>query len=116
VYGNNLHHNNRERGGAIEHNIALGVDIYNNWVQQPDNASERNKDDKMIPYLKDHFIYIDYATSMYHVGSGKVTNVQSCVMIFIRNTIPDEKGIHNLQRTIISILWQHEYFKRGATD
>jgi hypothetical protein len=78
----------------IEHSIACGVDEYNEWVQQPDNASQRNKDEKMAPYLKRHFIYINYVKLMYHVGSGKVTNLPSCVLEFIRDTIPDEKGIH----------------------
>jgi hypothetical protein len=49
---------------------------------------------QIIPYLKRHFIYINYAKSMYHVGSGKVTNLPSCVYEFIRDTIPDEKDIY----------------------
>jgi hypothetical protein len=65
---------------TIEHSIACGVAGYNEWVQQPDNASQRNKDNKMVPYLKRHFIYINYAKSMYHMGSGKVTNLPSCVL------------------------------------
>jgi hypothetical protein len=79
---------------TIEHSIACGVAEYNEWVWQPDNASQQNKDHKMVPYLKRHFIYINFAKSMYHVGSGKVTNLPSCVLEFIRDTIPDEKGIH----------------------
>jgi hypothetical protein len=63
---------------TIEHSIYCGLAEYNEWVQQPDNASQRNKDYKMAPYLKRHFIYIKYAKSMYHVGSGKVTNLPSC--------------------------------------
>jgi hypothetical protein len=78
----------------IEYSIACGVGEYNEWVQQPDNASQRNKDDKMVPYLKRHFIYINYAKSMYHVQSGNVTNLPSCVLEFIRDTITDEKGIY----------------------
>jgi hypothetical protein len=70
------------------------VSEYNEWVQQPDNASQQNKDDKMVPYLKRHFIYINYAKSMYHAGSGKVTNLPSCQLEFIRDIIPDEKGIY----------------------
>jgi hypothetical protein len=77
---------------TIERSIAYGVAEYNEWVQQPDNASQRNKDDKMVPYLKHHFIYINYAKSMYHVWSGKVTNLPSCVLEFIIDTAPDEKG------------------------
>jgi hypothetical protein len=65
---------------TIEHNIACGLDEYNEWVQHPDNASQRNKDEKMVPYLKHHLIYINYAKSMYHVGSGKVTNPLPCVL------------------------------------
>jgi hypothetical protein len=72
----------------IEHSIACGVAEYKESVQQPDNTSQRNKDNKMVPYLKPHFIYINYANSMYHVGSGKVTNLPSCVLEFIRDTIP----------------------------
>jgi hypothetical protein len=64
----------------IEHSIACEVAEYNEWIQQPDNASQQNKDGKMVPYLKRHFIYISYATLMYHVGSGKVTNLPSCVL------------------------------------
>jgi hypothetical protein len=67
---------------TIEHSIACGVAEYNEWVQQPDNAPQRNKDDNMVPYLKRHFIYINYAKSMYHAGSGKVTNHPSCVLEF----------------------------------
>jgi hypothetical protein len=36
----------------LENIIMAGVDMYDNWVEPPDNASERNKDEKMIPYLK----------------------------------------------------------------
>jgi hypothetical protein len=71
-----------------------GVATYNTWVECPDNASERNKDDKMVPYLKRHFIYINYANSVYYVGSGKVTNIPSCVLEFIQDTVHDEKGIY----------------------
>jgi hypothetical protein len=78
----------------IEHSIACGVAEYNEWVQQPDNASQQNKDDKIVSCLKRHFIYINYTNSMYHVSSGKVTNIPSCVLEFIRDTIPDEKGIY----------------------
>jgi hypothetical protein len=39
----------------------IGVATYNNWVECPDNASEQNKDDKMVPYLKPHFIYVNNA-------------------------------------------------------
>jgi hypothetical protein len=70
------------------------VDEYKEWLQQPNNASHRNKDDKMAPYLKHHFIYINYAKSMYHMGSGKGTNLPSYVLEFMRDTIPDEKGIY----------------------
>jgi hypothetical protein len=31
---------------------------------------------------------------MYHVRSGKVTSLPSCVLEFIRNTIPVKKGIY----------------------
>jgi hypothetical protein len=31
---------------TIENSIMPGVATYNNWVERPDNASERNKDDK----------------------------------------------------------------------
>jgi hypothetical protein len=79
---------------TIERSIACGVAEYNELVQKPDNASQRNKENKMVPYLKRHFIYINYAKSVYHVGSGKVTNLPSCVLEFIRDTIPDEKGIY----------------------
>jgi hypothetical protein len=79
---------------TIELSIACGLGEYNKWVQQPANASQRNKDDKMVPYLKRHFIYINYVKSMYNVWSGKVTNLPSCVLEFIRDTIPDEKGIY----------------------
>jgi hypothetical protein len=48
----------------------------------------------MVPYLKHHCIYIDYAKFMYHMGSGKVTNLPSCVLEFIRDIIPDKKGIY----------------------
>jgi hypothetical protein len=67
---------------------------YNEWVKQPDNDSQRNKDNKMVPYLKCHFIYNNYGKPMYHVGSGKVTNLSSCILEFIRDIIPDEKGIY----------------------
>jgi hypothetical protein len=77
---------------TIEHSIDYGVAEYNKWVQQPDNVSQQNKDDKMIPYLKHQFIYINFAKSMYHMGSGKVTNLPSCVFEFIRDTIPDKQG------------------------
>jgi hypothetical protein len=40
----------------IENSIMAGVATYNNWVEHPDNASERNKDEKMAPYLKHHLI------------------------------------------------------------
>jgi hypothetical protein len=63
-----------------EHIIACGVDEYNEWVQQPDNYSQQNKDEKVVPYLKHHFIYINYAKPIYHVGSGKVTTLLSCVL------------------------------------
>jgi hypothetical protein len=85
------------RKETIERSIACGVGEYTEWVHQPDNASHRNKDGKMAPHLKRHFIYISYAKSMYHVGSGKVTNLPSCVLEFIRDTIPDEKGIYRGQ-------------------
>jgi hypothetical protein len=71
-----------------------GVATYNNWVECPDNASERNKYDKMVPYLKPHFIYINYAKSVYFVGSEKVTNIPCCVLEFTRDTAHDEKGIY----------------------
>jgi hypothetical protein len=45
----------------LKRSIACGVGEYNKWVQQPDNVSQQNKDDKMVPYLKRHFIYINYA-------------------------------------------------------
>jgi hypothetical protein len=79
------------RKETIEHSISCGVAEYNEWEHQPDNASHQNKDNKMVPYLKHHFIYICYAKSMYHVGSGKVTNLPSCVLEFIIDIIPDEK-------------------------
>jgi hypothetical protein len=79
---------------TIEHSIVCGVVENNEWVHQPDNASQQNEDEKMVTYLKRHFIYINYAKSMYHVGSGKVTNLPSCILEFIRDTIPDEKGIY----------------------
>jgi hypothetical protein len=44
----------------------------------------------MVPYLKRHFIYIGYAKLMYHVGSGKVTNIPSCVLQFIRDAMRKE--------------------------
>jgi hypothetical protein len=78
----------------IEHSIACGVAEYKESVQQPDNTSQRKKDNKMAPYLKPHFIYVNYANLIYHVGSGKVTNLPSCVLEFIRDTIPDKKGIY----------------------
>jgi hypothetical protein len=78
----------------IEHSIASGMDVCNDWVQQPENVLEPNKDEKMVPYLKRHFIYIDFAKSMYHVGSGKARNLPSCVLEFIRDIITDEKGIY----------------------
>jgi hypothetical protein len=68
------------RKETIEHSIACGVAEYNEWVQLLDNDSQRNKDDKMVPYLKRHLICFNYAKSMYHVGSGKVTNIPSCVL------------------------------------
>jgi hypothetical protein len=68
---------------TIENSIMSGVATYNNWVECPDNASERKKDDNMVPYLKCHFIYINYAKSVYYVCSGKVTNMPSCVLEFI---------------------------------
>jgi len=71
-----------------------GSVTYNNWVEHPDNNEQRNKDDKMVPYLKRHFIVIDYAKSTYLVGSGKVTNIPSCVLEVIRNAVFDEKGIY----------------------
>jgi hypothetical protein len=79
---------------TIEHSIVSGVATYNNWVESPDNASERNKDDKMVPYQKHHFIYINYAKSVYYVGSGKVINIPSCVLELIRDTVHDKKGIY----------------------
>jgi hypothetical protein len=82
---------------TIEHSIMSGVATYNNWVECPDNASERNKDDKVVPYLKRHFIYINYAKSVYYVGSYRVTNIPSCVFEFIRDTVHDEKGIYRGQ-------------------
>jgi hypothetical protein len=63
--------------------IGKEMTTYNNWVEHPDNASEQNKDDKMVPYLKHHFIYINYSNSLYYVGSEKVTNIPSCVLEFI---------------------------------
>jgi hypothetical protein len=57
---------------TIDNIIMSGVATYNNWVEHPYNASERNKDNKMVPYLKPHFIYINYAKSVYYVGSEKV--------------------------------------------
>jgi hypothetical protein len=78
----------------IENSIMSGVATYNNWVERPDNASEQNNDDKMVPYLKHHFIYINYAKSVYYVGSGNVTTIPSCVLEFIRDTVHDEKGIY----------------------
>jgi hypothetical protein len=44
---------------TIENSIMSGVATYNNWVEFPDNASERKNDDKMVPYLKHNFIYIN---------------------------------------------------------
>jgi hypothetical protein len=78
----------------IENSINSGVATYNNWVERPDNDYERNKDVQMVPYLKRHFIYINYAKSLYYVGSGKVTNIPSCVFEFIQDTVHDEKGIY----------------------
>jgi hypothetical protein len=48
----------------------------------------------MVPYLKRHFIYINYAKSVYYVGSGKLTNIPSCVLEFIQDTVHDKKGIY----------------------
>jgi hypothetical protein len=48
--------------------------IIKKWVEHPDNASERDTYDKMVPYLKHHFIYINYAKLVYYVDSGKVAN------------------------------------------
>jgi hypothetical protein len=79
---------------TIENSIMSGVATYNNWDERPDNSSERNKDDKMVPYLKHHFIYINYAKSVYYVGSGKATHIPSCVLEFIRDTVHDKKGIY----------------------
>jgi hypothetical protein len=78
----------------IENSIMSGVATYNNWVECTYNASERNKGAKMVPYLKHNFIYINYAKSVYYVGSGKVTNIPSCVLEFIQDTVHDEKGIY----------------------
>jgi hypothetical protein len=55
------------------------------------------ENDKMVPYLKRHFIYINYAKSVYYVGSGKVTILPYCVLEFIRDTVHDEKGIYRGQ-------------------
>jgi hypothetical protein len=63
--------------------------MYKNWVEQPENSPERNMDEKMVPYLKRRFIFINYVKSMQYVGSGKVANLPSCVLEFIRDTIPD---------------------------
>jgi hypothetical protein len=41
----------------------------------------------MVPYLQHHFIFINYAKLMHHVGSVKVTNLPSC-------ELDDEKGIY----------------------
>jgi hypothetical protein len=76
---------------TIENSIMPGAATYNRWVERPDNSSERNKDDKMVPCLKRHFIYINYTKSVYYVGSGKATNITYCVLEFIRDTIHDER-------------------------
>jgi hypothetical protein len=94
VHGREMHHNDRDRERNDRNSIMSGVATNNNWVERPDNGYKRNKDDKMVPYLNRHFIYINYAKSMYYVGSGKVTNIPSCVLEFIQDTVHDKKGIY----------------------
>jgi hypothetical protein len=48
----------------------------------------------VVPYLKRHCVYIEYAKSMYHVHSRKVINLPSCVLEFVRDIFSDEKGIY----------------------
>jgi hypothetical protein len=91
VHGKEMHQNNRNRE---RNDVMSGVDTYNNWVEHPDNASNINKNDKMVPYLEHHFIYINYSKSVYYVGSGKVTNLPYCVLEFIRYIVHYEKGIY----------------------
>jgi hypothetical protein len=79
---------------TIEHSINCGLANYSTWLAEPENASERNKDDMMTPYLKRHFIFIAYAESACYVGCGKVTNIPSCVLEFIRDQVPDKKGLY----------------------
>ena len=79
---------------TIEHAIRSGLSNHSIWIAKPDNAEGRNKDDMMTPYLQRHFIFIDYAKYASYVGCGKVTNLPSCVLEFIRDQVPDKKGLY----------------------
>jgi hypothetical protein len=80
---------------TIEHSTNCGLKNYFTWRAEPKNASERNEDDTMTPYLEIHFIFITYANSACYVGCGKATNIPSCVLEFIRDQVPDKKGLYH---------------------